>query len=71
MPELRDEIVQALSENDGVFTGRALQSMKKLDSFLKETLRTNPATMGELSDAEDENKPPLLTSYQLLSSARY
>ncbi|KAJ9132428.1 Cytochrome P450 [Pleurostoma richardsiae] len=45
VPELREEIKQALAESDGVFTSRALQSMKKLDSFLKETMRMNPATM--------------------------
>ncbi|KAI4595665.1 hypothetical protein KJ359_006654 [Pestalotiopsis sp. 9143b] len=45
IPELREEINQALSENGGVFTSNALQSMKKLDSFLKETLRFYPASM--------------------------
>ncbi|ETS73381.1 hypothetical protein PFICI_14986 [Pestalotiopsis fici W106-1] len=45
VPELREEINQALAENDGVFTSNALQSMKKLDSFLKETLRFCPASM--------------------------
>lgn len=47
IPELREEINQALSENGGVFTSNALQSMKKLDSFLKETLRFYPASMGK------------------------
>lgn len=45
IPELREEIQEALAKNGGVFTTAALQSMKKLDSFLKETLRMNPATM--------------------------
>ncbi|KAH7015594.1 cytochrome P450 [Ilyonectria destructans] len=43
--ELRAEAQQALTENDGIFTSNALQSMKKMDSFLKETLRLHPATM--------------------------
>lgn len=43
---LREEAVRALVENDGVLTARALQSMKKMDSFLKETMRLNPASMG-------------------------
>ncbi|KAF7548892.1 hypothetical protein G7Z17_g6765 [Cylindrodendrum hubeiense] len=43
--ELREEAQQALADNGGVFTGNALQSMKKLDSFLKETLRLHPASM--------------------------
>ncbi|KAF4982776.1 hypothetical protein FZEAL_1677 [Fusarium zealandicum] len=43
--ELRDEVHQALSQSKGIFTSNALQSMKKMDSFLKETLRVHPATM--------------------------
>lgn len=46
--ELREEIKEALAENGGVFSSNALQSMKKLDSFLKETLRLYPATMGRI-----------------------
>ncbi|KAH6657514.1 cytochrome P450 [Truncatella angustata] len=45
MPELREEIEEALAQNDGIFTSKALQAMTKLDSFLKETLRVYPATM--------------------------
>ncbi|CAK7217407.1 hypothetical protein SCUCBS95973_003141 [Sporothrix curviconia] len=45
IPILREEAAQALAENDGILTARALQSMKKMDSFLKETLRMAPATM--------------------------
>jgi cytochrome P450 len=45
--ELRDEIREALSQSGGKFTSNALQSMKKMDSFLKETLRVHPATMGK------------------------
>jgi len=43
---LRDEIKTVLAENGGVFTSAALQSMKKLDSFLKETLRMDPTSLG-------------------------
>ncbi|KAM5366233.1 hypothetical protein ACJZ2D_010661 [Fusarium nematophilum] len=43
--QLREEIREALSQSDGIFTSNALQSMKKMDSFLKETLRVHPATM--------------------------
>ncbi|OHF00854.1 cytochrome P450 [Colletotrichum orchidophilum] len=39
VPMLRDDIQQALSESNGVFTSGAMQNMKKLDSFLKETMR--------------------------------
>ncbi|CAK7236566.1 hypothetical protein SBRCBS47491_009680 [Sporothrix bragantina] len=45
IPILREEAAQALAENDGVLTARALQSMKKMDSFLKETMRMAPASM--------------------------
>lgn len=45
--ELRDEVREALSESGGVFTSNVLQAMKKMDSFLKETLRVHPATMGK------------------------
>ncbi|KAM7198936.1 putative cytochrome P450 E-class, group IV [Naviculisporaceae sp. PSN 640] len=40
--ELRDEIRTVLSEHGGVFSSTALQSMKKLDSFLKESQRFHP-----------------------------
>ncbi|KAF5984991.1 cycloheximide-inducible CIP70 (cytochrome P450 family) [Fusarium coicis] len=43
--ELREEVREALSQSGGQFTSNALQSMKKMDSFLKETLRVHPATM--------------------------
>lgn len=39
IPMLRDDIQQALAESNGVFTSGAMQNMKKLDSFLKETMR--------------------------------
>lgn len=39
---LRDDVHQALAESEGVFTHSALQSMEKLDSFLRETLRYYP-----------------------------
>ncbi|KAG3183535.1 hypothetical protein PC129_g25334 [Phytophthora cactorum] len=45
--ELREEARQALADNNGIFTSNALQSMKKMDSFLKEVLRLRPASMGK------------------------
>lgn len=38
---LREEIKAAMTDNDGIITSRALQSMVKLDSFMKETIRFN------------------------------
>jgi cytochrome P450 len=46
--ELRDEIVEVLAETGGVFTSLALQKMKKLDSFLRETMRFEPPGFGML-----------------------
>ncbi|KAF4120757.1 Cytochrome P450 [Geosmithia morbida] len=45
VPELREEAQAALDANGGVFTSTALQSMGKMDSLLKETLRVSPASM--------------------------
>ncbi|KAF2798515.1 cytochrome P450 monooxygenase-like protein [Melanomma pulvis-pyrius CBS 109.77] len=41
IPPLREEIRAAMAANDGIITSRALQSMEKLDSFMKETIRFN------------------------------
>ncbi|KAI1389674.1 cytochrome P450 [Hypoxylon trugodes] len=47
MPELaqdlREEIRSVLAEHNNVFTSSSMQAMKKLDSFMKETLRFHPA----------------------------
>jgi hypothetical protein len=40
--ELRNEVQAVLNENGGKLTHTALQSMKKLDSFMKETMRYYP-----------------------------
>lgn len=45
-PALREDIHQALAESGGIFTNVAMQNMKKLDSFLKETLRYYPLGVG-------------------------
>lgn len=42
VPELRNEIREVLAESNGIFTGPALQKMKKMDSFLRETSRFDP-----------------------------
>ncbi|KAK3385238.1 cytochrome P450 [Podospora didyma] len=39
---LRTEIRTVLAEHNGILTSQALQSMKKVDSFLKETMRFDP-----------------------------
>ncbi|GKT50088.1 cytochrome P450 monooxygenase ATR2 [Colletotrichum spaethianum] len=38
-PILREDVLQALSATNGVITVGAMQNMKKVDSFIKETLR--------------------------------
>ncbi|KAK1753823.1 putative cytochrome P450 E-class, group IV [Echria macrotheca] len=40
--DLRSEIRDVLAAHDGVMSAPALQAMKKVDSFLKETLRFDP-----------------------------
>ncbi|KAK4153783.1 hypothetical protein C8A00DRAFT_15017 [Chaetomidium leptoderma] len=64
MPELRDEIRTVLAEHDGVFTSSALQAMKKLDSFLKETMRLYP--VGSASFQRMVNKPFRLSNGQVI-----
>ncbi|GAB1316846.1 hypothetical protein MFIFM68171_07056 [Madurella fahalii] len=49
IPELREEIRSVLAEHGGVYTSSALQAMKKLDSFLKETMRFHPAGLASFS----------------------
>ena len=45
---LREEIKTALAENDG-WTSKALDHMRLLDSFIRETLRIYPTGVGEFS----------------------
>lgn len=47
VPELREEIRDVLAESGGVFSSSALQKMKKMDSFLRETSRHHPPGFGE------------------------
>ncbi|KAK1961576.1 cytochrome P450 [Colletotrichum sublineola] len=42
IPVLRSDIKQALANHGGVFNNSAVQEMKKVDSFLKETVRFYP-----------------------------
>ncbi|KAL8357235.1 hypothetical protein RB598_002190 [Gaeumannomyces tritici] len=62
--ELREECSAALAANGGVFTSPALQSLKKLDSCLKETLRVNPP--GFASFTRKVLKPITLSNGQLI-----
>ena len=43
---LRQEIVEVLAEEGGHLTKQGLAKMKKLDSFMKESQRVNPAGFG-------------------------
>ncbi|KAI9164181.1 ent-kaurene oxidase [Paramyrothecium foliicola] len=42
VPELVEDVQQALTASDGDYSTQAMQNMKKLDSFLKETMRFYP-----------------------------
>jgi cytochrome P450 len=64
IPELRDEIRTVLAEHDGVFSSSALQAMKKLDSFLKETMRRDP--LGVFSFQRKVNKTFTLSNGQVI-----
>lgn len=46
--ELRREVLAVLEANGGQLTCKALQDMKKLDSFMKETMRCYPFVFGTL-----------------------
>jgi len=48
-PMLREEIRDVLAANGGVFTGTALQGLKKLDSFIREDMRVNSLGGGRSS----------------------
>lgn len=37
--ELREEILQALANNEGIMNSKALQEMEKVDSYMKEVFR--------------------------------
>lgn len=62
--ELRQEIVDVLAETDGEFTSLALQKMKKLDSFLRESMRFEPP--GFASFTRKVLKPVTLSSGQVI-----
>ncbi|OIW23840.1 cytochrome P450 [Coniochaeta ligniaria NRRL 30616] len=64
VPELRQEIQTVLAEHGNQFTSPALQKMKKLDSFLKETLRLHPNAM--VSFRRKVLKPITLSSGQVI-----
>lgn len=40
--KLREEVISVLSTTNGIMSTHALQAMKKLDSFIKESFRFNP-----------------------------
>ncbi|KAF1996188.1 cytochrome P450 monooxygenase-like protein [Amniculicola lignicola CBS 123094] len=42
VPPLREEIINAIADNGGIITFRALQQMEKLDSYMKEVMRFFP-----------------------------
>ena len=62
--ELRDEIRTVLADHGGVFTSAAMQAMKKLDSFIKETMRLHPG--GPASFQRKVNKSFTLSNGQVI-----
>ncbi len=45
--DLRNEVRTVLARHNNEFTSNALQDMKRMDSFLKETMRVYPALCGK------------------------
>lgn len=64
LPVLREEILSVLSTTGGVFTSQALQNMKRLDSFIKESMRIDPP--GTTSFNRKVLKPFTLSSGQVI-----
>ena len=48
---LREELRDVLHDNAGVLTKQSLTQLKKLDSFMKESQRLSPASLGEDNSA--------------------
>lgn len=44
---LREEVLRVFHEEGGKFTKRGVMNMRKLDSFMKESLRLNPLVIGK------------------------
>ncbi|KAK0736574.1 cytochrome P450 [Apiosordaria backusii] len=61
---LREEIRDVLAQHNNTFTSAALQAMKKVDSFIKETMRLDPA--GFSSFQRRVNKPFTLSNGQVI-----
>lgn len=47
MDPLREELQEVLAETNGVLTKQTLTHLKKLDSFMKESQRHNPPSLGK------------------------
>ncbi|KAJ4286358.1 hypothetical protein N0V88_008064 [Collariella sp. IMI 366227] len=64
IPELRDEIRTTLAQHNGEFSSMALLDMKKLDSFLRETMRLYPVSAS--SFVRKVNKMITLSNGQII-----
>jgi cytochrome P450 len=61
-PMLREDVQQALDDAGGEMTSLALQNMKKLDSFLKESVRVYPFAPST-SLAIEKQVPDIIQTY--------
>lgn len=64
IPDLRDEILSVRANHNGEMSSAALQDMKKLDSFIKETMRFNAPSVS--SFARKVNKSFSLSNGQVI-----
>jgi hypothetical protein len=67
---LREEIANAMSENDGRITMRAMQQMVKLDSYMKEVARLYPNGIGTYLRESNMIFPTLTTPPSILRTSR-
>jgi cytochrome P450 len=67
---IREEIRNAMADNDGIITSRALQQMEKLDSYMKEVTRFYPPGISKPTPhPTTPSHAPVLTTCQHPSAA--
>ncbi|KAK7444196.1 hypothetical protein Landi51_08747 [Colletotrichum acutatum] len=55
--ELRQEVVEVLESSGGIFTKQSLAEMKKLDSWMKESLRMNAPDLSKSASSHKNSSP--------------
>lgn len=68
--ELRQEVLDVLAENDNQFTSTTLHSLRKVDSFLRETTRWHPISLGMLKGNNEYNACPIIYPFRIALFSR-